>query len=100
MEAENSQGFISPEEVFSPPSKEDLLAPPAPEILFCSPFSEEIYSSLSAKPAVTFSANDARQDKTDVPHNASTVISRPNANLRLNRLLQEVESAVQEELHC
>ena len=52
FESSDSQGFTSPEEV-------------VPSALL--PFSsEEIYPSVSDKPAVTFSEENARQDNTDV----------------------------------
>ena len=54
FEPSDSQGFISPGEVVSPPSAEDILLPIFPEILPVPPLTEEMTPSLSAKPAVTF----------------------------------------------
>lgn len=54
----DSQGFISPEEVISPPSAEDAFQ--QPEILPFSPLTVEINPSLSAKLAVAFSGGDVR----------------------------------------
>lgn len=86
----DSQGFTLPEEVV--PS-----APPL-EILPCSP--EEMNPSVSAKPAVSFSEGNARQDSTDVCQGPLIVASRPVARLKEKQApSEEVENVVHEEEH-
>lgn len=97
VEAENfelsdSQGFISPEEIV--PS-----APPL-EILPISPFIEEINPSLSDKPAVTFSEENARHDNVAVPQGPPIVGSRLLTGPKAKQTPQgEIESVVHEEVH-
>lgn len=55
------------EEVVSLPRAEDVLPPLPPEILLFTPLTEDINPSLSAKPATTFSVENARQDNTYIP---------------------------------
>ncbi|XP_026641285.1 Friend virus susceptibility protein 1-like [Microtus ochrogaster] len=92
FEPSDSQGLISPQEIV--PS-----APPL-EILPSSPFTEEINPSLTAKPAVTFSEEDANQGNTDVlespPIAPSRCITGPKAKQASRG---EVESVAHEEVH-
>jgi hypothetical protein len=60
---------------------------------------EEINPSESDKPAVTFTAENARQDNIDVSQGLPIVSSRPITRLKQNKLLGgEVEGVVHEEM--
>lgn len=61
-EPSDSQGFISFEEVVSPPSAEDEHTPPPRDILPFPPLTKEINPSSSVKPVVTFSEGNDKQD--------------------------------------
>lgn len=88
-EAETSEpqilkGLISPKEEVPLSLTEDVLPPSSPEILSFPPLAEEINSSLSAKPSVTFSEEDARQDITAAPRGPPTVASTHMTRLKAN----------------
>jgi hypothetical protein len=89
LESSDSQGFNSPKEV--------VLSGVPLKILPIS--SEEINHSLSDKPAVNFSEENARHDNINVLHSSPIVASRAITRLKAKQIPRgEVESAVHEEI--
>ena len=89
FESSDSQGFTSPEELVpSAPPLETLPFPP-----------KEINLSLSDKPAVTFSEENATQDNIDVPQGPPIVASRSISRIEAKQSPRgEIESVVHEEV--
>lgn len=60
---------------------------------------EEINLSLFAKPGVTFSEEDTREDNTDVLQGSPKVASIPKTRFKTNQASrEEIESTVHEEV--
>lgn len=68
FEPPDSEGFILPEEVISPPLAKDTPHP-TPSVLISPTLHEEINPSVSLflESVVTFPEGDVRQDNTDIP---------------------------------
>lgn len=70
VDLSDSQGFISLTQgrgLVSPPTTEFILPPLLPETLLFTPLPEDINPSLSAKTAVAFSVENARQYNSYIP---------------------------------
>ena len=101
IEAENfefsdSQAFFSPEKVVFLLSAEDVFTPSPLQYQPFSTLTEEINPSLSAKPAVTFSEENAKKDNASVPRDLPIAAYRPVTTLKAKQTPRwEVESVVQ-----
>jgi hypothetical protein len=90
FESSDSQWFAPPEEVV--PSAPPLEIMPSPR--------EEINSTESDKPAVTFTEENDRQDNTDVSQGPPIVSSRPVTRCKAKQAPRgEVEIVVHQEMH-
>lgn len=96
FESSDSQGLMSPEKSLHL-NRTCIHTPPSDKLAF-SPLTEKI-NSLSAKPLVTYSEEDATQDNTDVPGGPQIVDPRLVSRLMAKQAHRvEVESVVHEDV--